>query len=242
MTVTELLPFLVVVSLAVIPACVWLLFFLHENWRHPEPRILVFYTFLGGMFVVVLTLLIQNVVQDLFFHSEEILQTLFSSSILSFKQVSFLVIFGAIEEISKFLVVWFLIKKRGGFREPLDVMIYMIVAALGFATVENILYGVVFLTGNVALSALLLRAIGATLLHALASGTLGYYWALGMFRRHPRYLIPKGLAFAIFLHAVFNYLIITAGGIVITPFLFLVVVFCFIFVDFENIKLREHRI
>jgi RsiW-degrading membrane proteinase PrsW (M82 family) len=42
-------------------------------------------------------------------------------------------------EIFKYLVVRFKVIKNPAFDEPTDIMLYMIIAALGFAAVENIL-------------------------------------------------------------------------------------------------------
>ena len=235
---------LFLVFLSIVPGLCWLALFLHEDWRHPESRFLIFYTFLGGMVVTTLTLFIQNKVHEYLFQGDII--TLLFSGQLSFSQVNFLIVFSAIEEIAKFLVVWLLIRPLKDFNEPIDAMIYMIVAALGFAVVENIAYVSAFVKGTISVGdptqILLLRATGSTLLHALTSGVLGYYWALEMFQKRVKRFIPEGLAVAILLHVVFNYLIIVTGAQFITPLLFLAVVLFFLLIDFQKIKHKEHLI
>jgi RsiW-degrading membrane proteinase PrsW (M82 family) len=129
----------------------------------------------------------------------------------------------------------------------------MIVAALGFATLENIgaiattlPTAVAAGTGAAAQAGLLasvfqtvsLRFVGATLLHSLTSGTVGYYWALGIARRRVPEYLAAGLALAAVLHAFFNYLILNFGNVAYTV-VFLVIVGFFVLNDFEKLKVAE---
>ncbi len=232
------------VFLSIIPGFGWLALFLHEDWRRPEPRFLIFYTFLGGMVVTALVFLIQNVFHEVLFRGD-VTELLFSGA-LTGGQFYFLALFAAVEEIAKFLVVWILIRPRKEFDEPLDAMIYMVVAGLGFAVVENIAYGSALVKGTIdagnPAQILLLRSVGSTLLHALTSAVVGYYWALEIFKKRAKRFIPEGIAIAILLHVIFNYLIITAGERVMTPLLFLAVVLFFVLIDFQKIKHKEHII
>ena len=45
-----------------------------------------------------------------------------------------------VEELAKFLMMFFLLRKNFVFDEPIDALIYSVVIALGFAFVENIVY------------------------------------------------------------------------------------------------------
>jgi RsiW-degrading membrane proteinase PrsW (M82 family) len=134
------------------------------------------------------------------------------------------IVLGFIEEIFKFAIVYAFIHRTLAFNEPIDAMLYMIVAGLGFAAAENIASifraaGGATLTATV-VETLAMRFVGATLLHTVASGTVGYYWGRAFMRRgntfvlqHRREfgLIAIGLLTATALHAVFNYLIILSG-------------------------------
>ncbi len=121
----------------------------------------------------------------------------------------------AIEEIAKYLVVRIKVLKDPEFDEPLDVTLYMIIAALGFAAVENIL--VLFfpekpLLIQEASVITAIRFVGATFLHALASGTLGYFLARSFFTpEQKRKLLFVGFSLAIILHGLFNLSIIKIG-------------------------------
>lgn len=211
-----------------LPGFAWLVFYLGED-PHPEPKRLIALTFLVGIAFGFFTIGIEQV-----FNGYMAAAGIQELSILSLFSLAF------IEEIMKFAAAHFVIAKSPAFDEPVDAMIYMIVAALGFATLENIgavanvtapqtaLISAIFQTAS-------LRFVGATLLHSLTSGIVGYYWALGLARRRvAHYLIP-GLVAAATLHAAFNYFILTYGNVAYAV-LFLVVVGFFVLNDFEKLK------
>lgn len=107
-------------------------------------------------------------------------------------------IFALIEEVIKFAAVYLVIRKSAAFDEPIDAMIYTITAGLGFAALENIL----FLSGSAAgfaVELIVMRFVGATLLHAMASGFVGFYWMRGR--------LTEGLTIATLLHTGFNLLL-----------------------------------
>ena len=125
-------------------------------------------------------------------------------------------------------------------------MIYMIAAALGFATVENIFiisttlnsFSLADITQTI--STISLRLIGATLLHALASALVGYYWALGILRKSLFSYVTIGIILATLIHAVFNYLVLSfQENLLIYPSLFLLTAAFFIFNDFEKLKTKS---
>jgi RsiW-degrading membrane proteinase PrsW (M82 family) len=117
-----------------------------------------------------------------------------------------------IEEFMKYLVVREKVLKHHEFDEPTDAMIYMIISALGFAASENILMlfslGPVFvLQDTVSLSAF--RFVGATFLHALASGSLGFFLAFSLYKYKSKFLLTLlGLGISTLLHGIYNFSII----------------------------------
>lgn len=156
--------------------------------------------------------------------------------------VSFL-IFALIEEVIKFLAVYLAVYKSDFFDEPVDAMIYMMTAAMGFAAVENIFAAAGgaekgILNLDMVFGILVLRFIGATLLHALSSMIIGYYWAKNFTRRilDIKYQMLFGLMAAVLLHTFFNFLILKYSSLAIYPIIFLVIAALFIFWDFEKIK------
>lgn len=204
----------------ILPSLAWLFFFLKED-VHPEPKRLIIYVFSLGAISTIPVLLVQ-------FGLQEFLNIFLTN-------LPAVVLLALSEEIFKFLAAWFGTRKDPAFDEPIDAMIYMVAAALGFATIENL-----FIIGNVlesispaalssALNILLLRFVGATLLHVLASAFLGFYWAKNK--------IGFGLIAATAIHSVFNYLILVfPNNNLLYASLFLVVAAFFVFQDFEKLK------
>lgn len=227
----------VLVFLGLLPSFAWLVFYIREDTKHPEPKSLLIYAFFLGAFITLAVLPIQRFID----------QQLVLAGIARYSLIAFM-IFGVIEEFFKFLVVYLFIHKRKEFDEPLHAMIYMITAALGFAAAENIAslfqtaHGSIF---NIAiLEALTLRFVGATLLHSLASGLIGYQWGLAFIKsgqtfilnhRRESWLLIKGLLIATVLHSIFNYLIITTGPASLA-IVFVVFAAFILLSDFEKFK------
>jgi RsiW-degrading membrane proteinase PrsW (M82 family) len=121
-----------------------------------------------------------------------------------------------IEEIVKFYGVVLIAVKSPDFDEPMDAVIYMICAALGFAAIENVLFlfkiipqGNFFLATSAqnitALETLTLRSVGATVLHALSSAIIGYFLAMSwFFAHHRKKLILIGIIIGALFHFSFN--------------------------------------
>lgn len=180
-----------------IPALIWLFFWLREDHLHPEPLFRIAKTFLAGALAVLLVLPLQKYVETL----------VPSMSILEFT------LWAIIEEAFKFGAAYFIAIRSIDNDEPLDPLVYMIVAALGFVALENTLFIInpllqqdivgSVLTGN-------LRFIGASLLHTVSSSTIGTALALTFYKsRTARVgwtLFASGIAVTI--HTVFNLFII----------------------------------
>ena len=204
----------------------WLGFFLFEDKEHPEPKFMIILVFFGGAMAAFLAL-----------GPEIVLNSIFPQSGL-LHESNLLIPFALIEEFSKFAIVFLIIKYSKYFDEKVDAMVYMITAALGFAAVENIFTLFNILELHQIIETTIIRGIGATLLHAVASGILAFHWV----RRHP----VVGLVNASILHATFNYLILRLeGDAKIYATLMLVVAAFFLFRDFEILKAtkpKEHLI
>lgn len=226
------LSYILTFILAAVPAIIWLVFFLRED-THPEPKRLIATVFMTGAVASVPVLGLQL-----------LFQKFIASPIGNF--LILIVGLALIEEVFKFLAVRWSIGSDPAFDEPIDAMIYMIVAALGFATIENLFIvggelGSLSLTSVLAaVSTLGFRFIGATLLHSLASGLVGFAWAQGRLRRRAGWYIAIGLVAATALHAVFNLLVYQFQDInMLYPSLFLVCAALFILKDFDILKVEE---
>ena len=222
---------MLVISLVagLLPGFAWLVIYMGEE-THPEPKRLIAFVFIVGMAFGFFTVAIENIFSGW-------------AAGIGIQELSLLSLFGLaiIEEAMKFTAAHFAIYRNPEFSEPVDAMIYMIVAALGFATLENI-GAIAGLTPQAALlpavfETMSLRFVGATLLHTLTSGIVGYYWALGIVRGKVARYLAIGIPIAAILHATFNYLILTYGDAVYSV-IFLIVVGFFVLNDFEQLKAK----
>jgi len=229
-----LVEYLLAFGLGLAPSIVWLIFFEYEEAKHGEPISRLIYAFIIGSFTTFAALAVQLAVIPYF-----------QAHAISQHNLLGISIFASIEEILKFLAVYFLIAWRFKFDEPLEAMIYMITVALGFAAVENIaslvnqggLHGAVI--SAAALESIILRFLGATLLHSATSGIIGFQWAVGLVRKKYVWLhLMLGVVMASLLHSVFNYLIIMTGpsswGLAFVVFISL-----FTLIDFEELRIED---
>lgn len=217
----------------VLPSIVWLLFFLRED-VHPESNRMILKVFGYGMVSAFLAALLEI---DFQLGLKIISLPYFLSSIVQiFLGISL------IEELMKYLVVKKAAISDPEFDEPLDAMLYMVIAGLGFAAIENILYLLPFgqpfeIMNTMVLS--LFRFLGATFLHALCSGTIGFFLALSFYEKKPKKrIILLGIFLATFLHGLYNFSIIEIGGPLklAIPIIILVGLSIFVSLGFRHLK------
>lgn len=215
----HLIPTVVIIGTAI--SSIWLCFFMLEDNKNPEPVRMILGTFFLGVVAAFSAIGAEKIFTGLL----EAYSSLSAYSLPSLLGNSF------IEEFIKFAVVFVFISVSKYFDEPVDRMIYMIVSGLGFAAAENIFF--MTTAGNTSdfLTIIVLRFTGATLMHAVTSGTLGYYWA----KRE----IVLGIITATIIHFVFNVLILGFGP-ELYPVIFLCIITFILFRDFDKIKARYH--
>jgi RsiW-degrading membrane proteinase PrsW (M82 family) len=217
--------------MAIAPVLAWLFFVLRED-LHPEPKRLLVYAFFMGMIVTVPTLLMQTIVREIFQFGDV-------PGILP------LVCLAMAEEFFKFIAAYWTVKGEKAFDEPVDAMIYMITAALGFTVVENIFIAMGALASPEAslgtiFDTMILRFIGATFLHVLASGIVGYYWARGKMMLSARTAIIFGLILGTSIHTLFNFLVVIFQDVsLLYPSLLLIFGAFFLFYDFEKLRYKK---
>lgn len=190
-------PFIVAFLLGIIPALIWLWFWLKED-IHPEPAKILTLAFLGGVISVLLVLPIQKIVYD---------------HLVEYKILSF-TLWAGTEEIIKFLVIYFVALKRKVVDEPIDDIIYLIVGALGFVTFENTLFLNQLMKDGDFVGTLIngnMRFMGASLIHIISSATIGVMLALSFYKKRTHRVIYTiiGVLVAIVLHTSFNLFIIS---------------------------------
>lgn len=192
----------------ILPVLLWLWFWLKED-IHPEPRRVLILTFFAGMMMAVAALFLEQI-------ANAVITTAFSSFSETHLLLVLLFAWAGIEEVAKYAAASRVALRLPSFDEPVDALIYLITAALGFAALENVLFllkifgtqGMLvgFITGN-------LRFLGATLLHTVTSAVVGASIAFSFFHKEKLHRnILGGLLLAVALHTLFNFFIIKSGG------------------------------
>jgi len=218
--------------LGVLPSFIWLFYYLRKD-VHPEPKLLVLKIFFYGMLVALPAFFIELGFQEVIRGFN--LPLKISKTINVFLGVAF------VEESLKYLVVREKVFKHPEFNESIDAMLYMIIAALGFAATENILIlfkiGSQFLLSQTLL-VLIIRFFGATFLHALASGMVGFQIAFSFlkYQRERFGEIGAALLFAAFLHGLFNLFIIKGGENILAPILVLLFLAVYVTLGLKRLK------
>ena len=193
--------------LAVLPSLIWLFFYLKED-LHPEPRLWLFIIFLMGVALAPVVIFMEMAIGKILNFWAVIP---FESGILMF------VIAPLVEEAAKYGAVHLSLNKNPVLDEPDDCMIYVIVAALGFAAIENVFAIFSFISIGApgylsdAFNFMSMRFISAVALHGLASGIIGYYFARFYFVKRNPLLIVWGLFLASLLHGIYNFLLFKDG-------------------------------
>ncbi len=218
------------IFLSLLPSVLWLVFFLKED-KNPEPGKIILKVFFYGMIFTFPVVLISFLAYFL----------LIEMNVSEFMMKIIMVVFIAAltEETAKYMAV----KKSALYSsecdEPVDIMIYAVTAALGFAALENVLFLFPFevpFNAKIMASESFLRFISGTFLHALTSGIMGYFLAISFLSNKKRKLfVSVGLFLAIVLHALYNFSIMMSETkehfLIIAPIilisLFVVVFFCF---------------
>ncbi len=223
----------------VFPTFIWLYFWLQEDKKHPEPKFTILRCFAYGMFSVPIAAIMQFIWNQFFINHADI-EFLFHKHYLI--AMITLIVWSAIEELLKYVSA-----NKGGIsqkdnNEPIDPIVYMITAALGFAALENTFYlfnliaqgeslSNIIITGNI-------RFIGATLLHVSSSAVIGMFIAFAYYKHiavQARYLLT-GVVLSIVLHTIFNSFIIRSDKFTLLGFSFVWLVALYVILMFEKIK------
>ena len=196
------------IPLGLLPSLVWLLFYLRKD-KHPESNRMVVKVFLAGGVAALVAIFLEKAAQ-------QVLQNLLASHLPVITSLGVILVAAIIEETVKYSATWISAFRNQELDEPIDVMLYMIIAALGFAALENVLVLAKFYPAIYTFKALELtfwRFCSATFLHALCSGALGYWLAMAFCHRARKWLyLLIGLTVSIGLHGVYNWSIMKVSS------------------------------
>jgi len=222
-----------------LPSLIWLFYYLRKD-PHPEPQKMVIDIFLWGALITLPVIFVQVCLTKL-------LSIFHLKNLLLFNLIHWFLVISFSEEFFKYLVVKIRVFNSPHLDEPVDIVLYMIVAALGFAAVENILYIIVPEKSilnqtmiNKALLITVIRFISAVFLHTLCSAIVGYFLVVSFFRaKKGRVYVILGILAATLLHGLYNFSIITLEDKdikLLIPLLIILVSSFFVFSGFKKIK------
>lgn len=195
--------FAVVFSLFV--ALFWLRWFRKKDKYEKEPERLIYLAFFAGVLATLPSVFLESFLTLHHRGSTVIFENIF----LSFLWV------GVVEESFKYFAVRLTVYRSKQFNEVMDGMVYMVSAALGFASTENVGYMLGF-----GYSVGFLRAILSYLAHISFSAIFGFY--IGKAKIEGRKsLVWIGFTLAVTLHWLYNSFLVLGTAKSSAGFLFL---------------------
>jgi len=180
-------------ALAIAPGLAICLFIYSRDRFNREPPRYLIMSFVLGMLSTVPALFIEIIGGDLRRHFSH--QSIWSYAAYAYGVVA------CSEELSKFLVLRFYAYPKKAFDEPFDGIVYAVMIAMGFATVENIEYVERFGIGTG-----IVRFFLSVPAHASFAVLMGYF--VGQAKQHTRragLLMLLGILIAIFFHGTFDF-------------------------------------
>ncbi len=186
-------------TMAVAPSLYLVAYFYSQDRRRPEPKGLVVRAFAWGFAATIPAAFVEAAFSS--FVAEQIAAPLLRRAVEAFLVVALC------EEGLKVLVVLVCCYRVRAFDEVLDGIVYTVVASLGFACLENIIFVL-----DAGVKVAIARAFTAVPMHAIASALMGYHVGLSHFagskearRRH----LVTGLTVAVAYHGAYDYLLLT---------------------------------
>jgi len=229
--INELYLYLIYFLFAITPILFWMVFYFKKD-LHPEPKKMILKVFILGILAACVTSVFEMTILGVF-----------TGKYLLFVILQSFFIIALIEEVLKYLVVKICVFSSPELDEPLDVMLYMAISALGFAFLENI---ILFFAAEhpyavgAAFSFALLRFFGAVFLHTLTSGALGFFIALSFCSaKNKKTLYFIGFFMAIFLHGVYNLAITQLAGFWQYSIPAIIIIVLAVFTTYGFMKLKK---
>ncbi len=181
------------------PAIIWLMFWLRED-AHPEPQGVIARVFIIGACMVPFAYIMQSKILDYQGGNENLITV---------------AAWALVEEFLKLFAAYIGALRSRHYAEPIDAVMYLITASLGFAAIENMLFILEpVMQGHVlkTISVVNIRFVGAMLLHIISSAIIGLALAETFFKNKWQQILAGFVAIicATSLHTFFNYLIINS--------------------------------
>jgi RsiW-degrading membrane proteinase PrsW (M82 family) len=216
------------------PSIVWLAFYLRKD-VHPESNKMILKIFFWGMLSALFAIILEKSFSFLL-EKTFLKEQIFLTSVLTIFMADAL-----IEEYLKYLVLKFKVLKNSALDESFDIFLYMIISALGFAALENILilYPSYSIVAEKAIWLMISRFVFATFLHGLCSGLMGIFLCFSFFYlKYKKLFFGAGLLVATLFHGFYNFAIkkIQVGEGFVLPIIILTSAALLVFIGIRKIK------
>lgn len=209
--------------------------FLYLTYRKDkvkEPRSLLLKCFFGGFLSLIMALIIGEPLDML----TESIQSPFAHA---FYEAFFIAAIP--EELSKFLVLYWLIWRHKEFDQYYDGILYAVCVSLGFALVENIMY---VLEGGISVA--ITRGVLSVPGHGFFAVLMGYYFALAKFHERPtrRKYLWLSLGMPVLFHGLYDFALfyIETEGLNEFVVLGLLIFFTLIVIQLWRLGLKKIRL
>lgn len=207
--------------------------YIYQKDRHDrEPVSLLLKLFLFGALSVIPVFIVERIL-TFFNFFRGILSALFTAFIVA----------GLTEEYFKRLVVIKAACRDKHYDEKLDGIVYCVFSALGFATIENLLYVIRGLSNFVYTG--ISRGVFAVPAHMLFGITMGYYLSLSKFARDEkssRLYLKRSYFVPVLLHGTYDFILLSRFTNLLVVFVIFVLFLWKISLDKLNEYTRDSRI
>lgn len=220
--------------LTFLPGLLILTYFIFSD-RFKEPKKVIITTFILGMVIGYPAGYLNYYIEQIFSNGNIINDALVGGAFAG----------ALVEEILKFLILYFYIFKHKEFNEPMDAIVYGIVVSLGFALNENYdyVYNLAEQFKATSWEIALARSYSAIPMHAACGVIMGFYFG-------QNYFIEQGRSFSlalivpIIIHGSYNFLL-SFNGIYAQAIVVLAIIFCFflhrVAKQYQSNKDKEHE-
>ncbi len=189
--------------LALAPVVALILYIYYRDKHDREPVDLLLKVFFFGMLSIIPAALIES---KLGLKSD--------TSIVNTAYTTFLIIAGA-EEGCKYLFMRWAVYYKKAFNEPFDGIVYCVMASMGFAALENVMY---IYNSDSPMSTALLRMLTAIPAHFTFAVIMGYYVGMAKFKpANKLFYTLMGIGGAMFFHGVYDFFLMQQ----VYPYIFL---------------------
>ncbi|KPU44850.1 protease PrsW [Oxobacter pfennigii] len=187
------------IAVALAPTIALIIYIYQKDRYDREPIHLLARLFIFGALTVIPVYFIEKILAEL-----NIFSGLASAAYTAF------IVAGLTEEYFKRLVVIKIAFKDKSYNEKLDGIVYCVFSALGFATIENIMY-VIFGPSNFIYTGVT-RGIFAVPAHMLFGVTMGYYLSLSKYADADNTRVlnyNKSFYVPVLLHGIYNFILMS---------------------------------